>query len=240
MLRRLPFTIFVILLLGLALGGCGDGGDEAGTTHPVVVSSSQPAARVSPTALPPPATQTPISPDAAPTSAETATQAAIAPTLATVSTGTTTTMAATATETATAASVATATMAAAPSPLFAEFYTNVDAAPHRYPATHTNLYRQPLHLAPPAARAAIRLLSGWDCSWLPAAWKDQSASPTPGMGAAASSSWSRWAASASSGMGCWLARHTSISPIGWGPQPTSRASWVWLFILPMLTMGPFL
>ena len=117
MLRRLPFTIFVILLLGLALGGCGDGGDEAGTTHPVVVSSSQPAARVSPTALPPPATQTPISPDAAPTSAETATQAAIAPTLATVSTGTTTTMAATATETATAASVATATMAAAPSPL---------------------------------------------------------------------------------------------------------------------------
>ncbi len=114
MLRRLQLTVFVILLLGLALGGCGD---ESKTSLPVVVSSPQPAASVSPTVPPPPATQTPVSPDVAPTSAETATLAASTPKIAIASTEPTETMTATATKRATAESAATATMAAAPSPL---------------------------------------------------------------------------------------------------------------------------
>ena len=240
MLRRLPFAIFVILLLGLALGGCGDGGDEAGTTHPVVVSSSQPAARVSPTALPPPATQTPISSDAAPTSAETATQAAIAPTLATVSTGTTTTMAATGNRNRHSRERCNSNHGCRPfSPLCRVLHQRRRRSPPLPCYPHRSL-PPALHLAPPAARAAIRLLSGWDCSWLPAAWRHRWAWPTPGTGADGSLFWKRWAASGSFGTGSWLARPCSTSTDRVGSSATSRVSWAWPSIPTMPTTGPFL
>ena len=117
MLRRLQLTMFMILLLGLVLGGCGDGADKSGSSRPVVVASPQPVASLSPTVPPPRATQTPLSPDVAPSSVETATLTAIAPALATATAGATAAMAATASGTAAAARIATATMVAAPSPL---------------------------------------------------------------------------------------------------------------------------